>query len=47
MSMNILATISNYFTKSKYYDYSTKVVVGKTKDETVGVADEEFGGLKP
>ena len=47
MSMKILATICNYSTKSKCYDYSTKLVVGKTKDETAGVADEGFGGLKP
>ena len=33
---------SNYSTKSKYYDNSNKLVVGKMKDETVGVAIEEF-----
>ena len=38
---------SNYSTKSKYYDNSNKLVVGKMKDETAGVAIEEFGGLKP
>ena len=38
---------SNYSTKSKYYDDSNKLVIGKTKDETGGVAIEEFVGLKP
>ena len=38
---------SNYSTKSKYYDNSNKLVVGKMKDETVGVAIEEFIRLKP
>ena len=38
---------SNYSTKSKYYDNSNKLVIGKMKDETGGVAIEEFGGLKP
>ena len=38
---------SNYSTKSKYYDNSNKLVVGKMKDETAGVAIEEFFGLKP
>ena len=38
---------SNYSTKSKYYDNSNKLVVGKTKDKTTGVAIEEFVGLKP
>ena len=37
----------NYSTKSKYYDNSNKLVVGKMKDETSGVAIEEFFGLKP
>ena len=32
---------SNYWTKSKYYDYSNKLVIGKWKDETRGVAIEE------
>ena len=39
--------LSNYSTKSKYYDNSNKLVVGKMKDETAGVAVEEFPGLKP
>ena len=38
---------SNYSAKSKYYDNSSKLVVGKMKDETAGVAMEEFVGLKP
>ena len=38
---------SNYLTKSKYYDNSNKFVVGKMKDETGGVAIEEFVWLKP
>ena len=38
---------SNYSTKSKYPDNSSKLVVGKMKDETNGVAIEEFVGLKP
>ena len=37
----------NYMTKSKYYYDSSKLVVGKMKDETGGVAIEEFFGLKP
>ena len=36
----------NYMTKSKYYYDSNKLVVGKMKDETGGVAIEEFFGLK-
>ena len=38
---------SSYSTKSNYYDNSNKLVTGKTKDETGGVAIEEFVGLKP
>ena len=38
---------SNYSTKSKYYDNSNKLVTGKMKDETGGVAIEECAGLKP
>ena len=34
-------------TKSKYYHNSNKVVVGEMKEETGGVAIEEFIGLKP
>ena len=36
---------SNYSTKSKYNDNSNKLVVGKMKDETVGVGIEESVGL--
>ena len=38
---------SNYSTKSKYYDNSNKLNIGKMKDETGGVAIEEYVGLKP
>ena len=37
---------SNYSTKSKCYNQSSKLVVGKMKDETARVAMEEFVGLK-
>ena len=37
----------NYSAKSKYYDNSNKLVVGKMKDETASIAIEEFVGLKP
>ena len=29
---------SNYWTKSKYYDDSNKLVIGKMRDETRGIA---------
>ena len=38
---------SNYSTKSNYYDNSNKLVVGKMKDQTAGVAIEEYAALKP
>ena len=38
---------SNYLTKSKYYNNSNKLVIGKMKDETAGVAIGEFVALKP
>ena len=42
---------SNYSTydstNSEYYDNSNKLAVGKMKNETAGVAIEEFVGLKP
>ena len=38
---------SYYSAKPKYYDVSNKLVVGKMKDETDGVAITEFVGLKP
>ena len=37
---------SNYSTKSKCYDNSSKLVIWKMKDETGGVGIEEFIGLK-
>ena len=53
MSKEILATIkrclrcfSKYSTKPKY-DKSNKLVIGKMKDETIGVAIDKFVGLKP
>ena len=52
MPIKILAGIkmvdfSSYPSKSKYYDDSKKLVIGKMKDETGGAAIEEFVGLKP
>ena len=38
---------TNYPTKSKYYDDSNNLVIAKMKDETGGVAVEEFVGLEP
>ena len=38
---------SNYSSKSKYYDNSNKLVVGKMKDESVSVVIKEFVGFKP
>ena len=38
---------SDYSTKSKDYDISNKLVIGKIKDETSGVAIKEFVGLEP
>ena len=35
----------NYSAKSKYYDSLNKLVVGQMKDETAGLAIEEFVGL--
>ena len=37
---------SNYLTKSKYYDKQNKLVNGKTKDISGGLAIEEFVVLK-
>ena len=42
-----ISDFSNYSAKSKYYDDSNKLVVGKMEEETVCVAIEEFVGLKP
>ena len=38
---------SNYLTKSKYYNDSSKLVIDNMKYETAGVTIEEFVGLKP
>ena len=38
---------SNYLAKSKYSNNSNKLVTGKMKDETCGVAIEELVQLKP
>ena len=38
---------SNHSAKSKYYDDSKKLLIGKMKDKTAGVATEKFVGLKP
>ena len=38
---------SNYSTKSKYRHNSNKLVVGKMKNKTAGVAIKEFVGFKP
>ena len=38
---------SNYLIKAKYYNDWNKLVIGKMKDETTGVAIEEFFRLKP
>ena len=38
---------SNYSAKSKYYDDSNKLVVGKMKNEIVDVSVKKFVGLKP
>ena len=37
----------NYSFKSKYYDNSNKLVIGKMKDETAGIAIKKLVGLKP
>ena len=55
MSMKILETIKKCFflviiqlsQNNMIYDNSNKLVIGKIKDETGGVAIEEFIGLKP
>ena len=40
-----MTDFSKYLTRSKYYDDSNKIVIGKIKDETPGIAIEEFVGL--
>ena len=42
-----LFDFSNYLTKSNFHDNWNKLVIRKLKDETGGVAIEEFIGLKP
>ena len=42
-----MSNFSNYSNKSKCYGNSNKLVIGKVKDETAGVAIEEFVRLKP
>ena len=42
-----IIAFSNYSTKSKYYDDSNKLVLGKMKDETGGFAIKEFVRLEP
>ena len=37
----------NFSTKLKYYDNLEKLVIGKVKNKTAGVAVKEFVGLKP
>ena len=44
---NEMFDFRNYWPKSNYYDNPNKLVAGETKDETAGVAIEEFVGLKP
>ena len=38
---------SNYLTKSKCYDDSNKIAIGRLKDETGGIAINKFVRLKP
>ena len=38
---------SNYATQSEYYDHSNKLVLGKMKDETLGIEIKEFVEIKP
>ena len=42
-----MLNFSNYLTKSKYYDNSSKLVIGNIKDEIGGITIEEFVQLKP
>ena len=47
MDIKNQADFSNFSFKSKYYDDLNKYVVGKMKDKTGGIANEEIVGLKP
>ena len=38
--------VRNFSSKSKYYDLSSKLIVGEMKNEIIGVAINEFVGLK-
>ena len=42
-----MCNFSNYSTKSKYYDNSNKLVIGKMKDGAGGITIEDFFRLKP
>ena len=42
--MKILSAIKKHY---EHYDNSNKLVIGKMKDETAGVAIKEFVRLKP
>ena len=37
-----MSDFSNYFSKSKYQDHSTALVVGKMKDEVSDIVVEEY-----
>ena len=41
-----LSDFSNYPKDSKYYNNANNLVVGKMKDETIGVPIKDFVGLK-
>ena len=41
-----LFNFKNYSARSKYYDDSSTLFVGRMEDETAGTAIEEFVGLK-
>ena len=47
LKINMTTNQSYDLTKSKYYDDLNKLVIGKMKDETRGIAIQEFVGLKP
>ena len=47
MKIFAMFDFSNYSTKSKYYNDSNKLVIGKIKDETGGGVTEEFVGWMP
>ena len=47
LKMSMKLDFSNYSTKSKYYNNSKKLVIGKMKNKIRGVSIEEFVELKP